>query len=534
MVRICPPLPVEKPEDTSAPAIDELHRRLISQAEELAVYSRDPRADGDEMTFKAFEQSIIRRVYGIGCTAVLLFLTCCESRVRERTPRWLIKGGRTFERKSPTDRSIMTWFGSVRYWRTYMLERDAPKGGHGFFPLDQELGLTSDRFGFNMLSVVVRLATTLSFATAKSTAELFLPEVPATEVIEQATLGFGRFTSEWFESVPPPDDDGDVLVILFDGKGTPQATEEELKLRRQPWKDRPRASSPRHRGRQNRGQRPKKKRRKPDDKSKNARMATMVVMYTLRTVGNELHGPINKWHYASFAPKKHAFAIAFREAKKRGFDPDGDDVIQIVTDGDPDLARYTKLFFPKAIHTLDVIHVVERLWKASACFYEAGSEAQEKWVEEQKDLLYAGRVKEVISELRARRNKLCRSTKNEKRRERLKKFIDYMKTRVHMMNYDELVDEDLEIGSGAVEGAVKHIIGKRCDQGGMRWIVERNEAVVQLRCIEVNGDWERFTSFVHDRIRGQQLKDLSRVRIQQKEAEPLPKLVNRPKSKAAL
>ncbi len=427
----------------------------------------------------------------------------------------------------------MTWFGSVRYWRTYMQEKDAPQGGHGFFALDQELGLTSDRFGFNMFAVVVRLATTLSFATAKSTAELFLPEVPATEVIEQATLGFGRFTSKWSEVAPAPEDDGDVLVILFDGKGTPQATEEELELRRQSWKDRPRASSPRHRGRQLRGQRPKKKRRKPDDKSKNARMATMIVMYTLRTVGTELHGPINKWHYASFAPKKHAFAIAWREAHKRGFDPESDDVIQIVTDGDPDLARYTKLFFPNATHTLDVIHVVERLWKASAFLYESGSQAQEQWVEEQKDLLYAGRVQEVISELRARRNKLCRSNKNEKRRERLKKLIDYLKTRVHMMNYAELVDEDLEIGSGAVEGAVKHIIGKRCDQGGMRWIVERNEAVVQLRCIEVNGDWERFVSFIHDRIRGQQLEELSRVRIQQKEAEPLPDLVNRPKYKAA-
>ena len=52
-------------------------------------------------------------------------------------------------------------------------------------------------------------------------------------------------------------------------------------------------------------------------------------------------------------------------------------------------------------------------------------------------------------------------------------------------------------------------------------------------CIEVNGDWERFASFVHDRIRRQQLEELSRVRLQQKEAEPLPKRVNRPKCKVA-
>ena len=262
-------------------------------------------------------------------------------------------------------------------------------------------------------------------------------------------------------------------------------------------------------------------------------MATMVVMYTLRTAGTELHGPIGKWHYASFAPKKHAFATAWREAKKRGFDPDGDDVIQVVTDGDPDLARYTKMFFPKAIHTLDVMHVIERLWKAGACLFKAGSKAQEKWVEEQKDLLYAGRVNEVIAELRARRRKLCRSKKNENRREQLKEHIDYLDERVPMMNYAELMDEDLEIGSGIVEGAVKHIIGKRCDQGGMRWIVERNEAVVQLRCIEVNGDWERFLAFVHEKIRVEQLATVTPVRLQQKMAESLPDVLEPPGWKEA-
>jgi hypothetical protein len=51
-----------------------------------------------------------------------------------------------------------------------------------------------------------------------------------------------------------------------------------------------------------------------------------------------------------------------------------------------------------------------------------------------------------------------------------------------------------------VEGAIKNLIGKRCDHGGMRWIKERAEAVVQLRCIEANGDWEAFISFVHDRL----------------------------------
>ena len=92
------------------------------------------------------------------------------------------------------------------------------------------------------------------------------------------------------------------------------------------------------------------------------------------------------------------------------------------------------------------------------------------------------------------------------------------------MCYAELMDEDLEVGSGAVEGAVKNVIGKRCDQGGMRWIRERVEAVVQLRCIELNGDWDRFVEFVHDRVQQRGHEQGVRVRIQQKKPTPLPEL----------
>lgn len=50
-----------------------------------------------------------------------------------------------------------------------------------------------------------------------------------------------------------------------------------------------------------------------------------------------------------------------------------------MTDGDPDVALCTKLFFPNVIHTLDVIHVVDRLRSAGMCLYDAGSHEPEQW-----------------------------------------------------------------------------------------------------------------------------------------------------------
>ena len=42
-----------------------------------------------------------------------------------------------------------------------------------------------------------------------------------TEVIENTVLGLGRHTAAWFEHAPAPEGDGEVLVIMFDGKGAP-------------------------------------------------------------------------------------------------------------------------------------------------------------------------------------------------------------------------------------------------------------------------------------------------------------------------
>ena len=55
-------------------------------------------------------------------------------------------------------------------------------------------------------------------------------------------------------------------------------------------------------------------------------------------------------------------------------------------------------------------------------------------------------------------------------------------------------------------------------------IKERAEAVVQLRCIEANGDWEAFMTFVHDRLQTQARQDGSRPRLQTTEPTALPEL----------
>jgi len=238
------------------------------------------------------------------------------------------------------------------------------------------------------------------------------------------------------------------------------------------------------------------------DKSKNARMATMVVMYTLRKgKDGKLHGPLNVWRYASFAPKRHAFAIALREATKRGFGLKSRKTVQLLTDGDNDLAHYAKELLPHALHGIDVMHVVEKLWVAGESLYREGTKECITWVEARKDELYKGEARDIVAHLKRRLDQTPRTGPGNKGKcKRLEDVIVYIEKRLENLRYDKLLAEDLDLGTGAVEGAIKNIIGKRCDHGGMRWIKERVEAIVQLRCIEATGDLERFAEFVRQRL----------------------------------
>jgi len=253
-----------------------------------------------EAIFCEFERELVERVAGLGRAVVSLYLTIADQRVGGQLSQREVRGERQFRCAPAQERNLMTWFGLVRYRRTYLREITVAKmPSRGFHPLDASLGLLADRVSPNVLSTAVRMATRMSFSEARDMLGWFLPVVPSTEVIEKALLGYGRHTETFFEQQAPPDDDGEVLVIQADSKGIPMAKAEELQKRRGTRKSRPKAPSPRHRGRLTRQQRIKPPRRKKGDKSKNARLGTMVVMYTLKRQGTTLRGPINKRIFAS-------------------------------------------------------------------------------------------------------------------------------------------------------------------------------------------------------------------------------------------
>jgi len=343
------------------------------------------------------------------------------------------------------------------------------------------------------MSLVSRLSTRVSFATSALLFRCFYGWSPSGEAIECLVLGLGRDACVYMEQVVSYPDEGEVLVIEVDGKASPTATPQELAKRRGKRKKKE-GGCHCQRHRHKACKRCRRKRRKKGDKSKNGRSATLVVMYTLKR-GDDglLHGPLNKKVWASYAPRQVMLEWARRQATRRGFPPGTDKRIHIVIDGERCLKKGLSKLFPEASFSLDIRHLEEKLWTTGRCFHKEGSPELEEWVEAKRSLLYEGRAAELVLQLKALRKSLSRRAKRDAaKREALTRLIRYMEDRLDMLAYARRIEEDLPIATGIVEGAARYVIGERLDCAGMRWIPERAEALLRLRCIELNGEWDQF------------------------------------------
>ncbi len=196
--------------------------------------------------------------------------------------------------------------------------------------------------------------------------------------------------------------------------------------------------------------------------------------------------------------------------------------VQIVVDGETCLEQRLRRLFRGAILTLDLRHAQEKLWEVGRLFHREGSAELTRWVEDLEELLCRGHVRTLLRRLeQAMRNVRLRGPGTKEKREGLKRVIGYLEARVKLMDYGRLRKQDLVIATGVVEGAARYVVGERLENSGMRRIEAREEAVLLLRCIEVNGDWEDFMRWSQEQ-RNQELERGQVVQIRSKTPIQLP------------
>jgi hypothetical protein len=472
-----------------ATSIDD-KRRDVQTAFDAAFRQADEGAPG---SLAVFEPALWTAVLAIG--RALMALWIARSAARPRPFRYEHEG-RTYEIAGTETSEVGTRFGKIEYegpvGRLVGWKRAARD-----LPLDRELGLCGG-FSFLVVATLVKLCAQMAFGTARKTFCDIFEWRPSQRATLRMVDGLGAEARPFLAQAAPPENDGDVLVITVDGKGAPAISSREHARRRQPHQ-RPKSGTTgtkRHERRERRRKTPRP-RRTSGKKSKNAKMAAVGVLYTLRKTADGLEGPINKRVYGTFESYRALFEWLLCEAKKRGYGTAKFTKILFVADGAETLWDLQQEFFPNVEVCLDWYHVVEKLWKTGKALHRKNRKKLEAWVATQKQRLRRGQLQAVIDELRAILAATPRTGPGNKyRRTILDKTIAHFAKNAHRMRYHALRRQDLDIGSGVVEGAVRHLVGVRLDGPGMRWSRDRMEAVLLLRCILINGQWEDFTRFL--------------------------------------
>jgi hypothetical protein len=188
-----------------------------------------------------------------------------------------------------------------------------------------------------------------------------------------------------------------------------------------------------------------------------------------------------------------------KEVQQR--DPHERRTVVAVMDGETKLRDLQELKIRRAIGILDIWHVTEYLWKLAYCFHREGSHEAEAFVETYLRKLLEGKVTRVIGGIRQMATK--RGDLSKPKLAKLEQYLNYFAERREYMKYDAYLAAGYPIGSGVVEGACRHLVKDRMEQSGMRWRIAGAQAILTLRAIYVNQDWEAFHA---DRIHNEQRK----------------------------
>jgi len=71
----------------------------------------------------------------------------------------------------------------------------------------------------------------------------------------------------------------------------------------------------------------------------------------------------------------------------------------------------------------------------------------------------------------------------------------YYERNAPYMRYDAYLADGWPIGTGVVEGACRHLVKDRLELAGMRWTRLGAQALLDLRAVRLNDDWDAYWRF---------------------------------------
>lgn len=375
-------------------------------------------------------------------------------------------------------------------------------GQQSIHPLDELLNLPERKYSYALQERGARRCGRGPFDEAldelEHTTAGHVPKRQLEKVAVDAARDFTEFYDERSTSAPSPTESGSLLVAGIDCKGIPKRKTEQEKAE------------------------PRKVRLGKGEKRTKKKMATVASVHTtepyMRTAEDVVANlmdpdsprpdkprprPEGRRLWASVKQSKDvvmqevAHEMQNRDAAK-------DKTAVCVMDGERALKtraiKYLRSAFPALILILDIIHVLEYLWKAAYAFHESESEDARLWVRHRLLRILKGEVSLVA---RGMRQSATKQGLSPTKRKPVDDACNYFLKNTDRMRYNHYLAKGLPIASGAAEGACGHLVKDRMEITGAAWNVEDDgaEAILRIRAVDKSGDWDEYWKFHMERER---------------------------------
>ena len=144
-------------------------------------------------------------------------------------------------------------------------------------------------------------------------------------------------------------------------------------------------------------------------------------------------------------------------------------------------------YFPNAVEIVDYMHAKSHLYDVAKCaFGETETETIAAWIQEVAPILLDGNIPEVVARIRTL------EPQNPEDRDTLEREARYFQKHAKRMRYKAFREKGYQIGSGVIESACHHVVGKRCKHASMRWTEPGLNAILEWRCLLKNKTWNRY------------------------------------------
>lgn len=408
----------------------------------------------------------------------------------EGTPRGAVEAGHA--------RPLQTVFGHVAVTRLAYRRR----GEENLHPADAALNLPEESHSHGLRELSAIESARGSFEDARDAIHRATgAEVGKRQVEQLAVRSAVDFEAFYGQTSPTGAQEGDVLVLSADGKGIVM---------------RPAALRPATAKAAGNAEPKLKTRLSKGEKRNRKRMAEVGAVYDATPVSraptdiigreegaDEVPAPKakNKWLTASVVDDAaEVISQVFEEACRR--DPAKTRTWVALVDGAKHQIDCIKGEAGRRgvdVHIIvDFVHVLEYLWSSAWSFFCEGDPAAETWVAGKALGVLEGEASSVAASIR--RKATCLGL-DDRARENADTCANYLLAKRDYLNYARALEEGWPIATGVIEGACRHLVKDRMDLTGARWGLEGAEAVLKLRALRSNGDFESYFKFHLDRER---------------------------------